>query len=121
MARTVEINGTTYTVPELDFNAVAELSENGVDIFSRKNGKKNALQLIRGIAAWIMGTDVDEAGTEIGEHIIANGELPPLMDILREEIETSNFLNALRGKSEKEGTLSKIPQDHKRKATKTGD
>ena len=115
MARTIEINGNTYDVPELNFNAIAELSENGVDIFDRKSGKKSVLQVSRGIAAWIIGTDVDSAGDEIQEHLIENGELPPLVDTLREEIEKSVFIKRLLEKRAKAEEV-KTPQDHKRKA-----
>ena len=118
MAKTIEINGTVYEVPELDFNAIAELSENGVDILSRKIAKKSALTVARGVAAWIMGTDVEEAGREIQDHMLEYGELPPVIEILREEVNNSVFIKKLSEKRNGQ-TLRKTPQDHKRKQTKT--
>ena len=114
MAKTVEINGTVYDVPELNFNAIAELAENGIDIFDRKVGKKSTLSVVRGIAAWIMGCDVEEAGNEIQAHMIENGDLPPIIDLFREEVNNSVFIKKLVEKKAR-----KEPQDHKRKATKT--
>ena len=114
MAKTVEINGTVYDVPELNFNAIAELAENGIDIFDRKVGKKSTLSIVRGIAAWIMGCDVEEAGNEIQAHMIENGDLPPIIDLFREEVNNSVFIKKLVEKKAR-----KEPQDHKRKATKT--
>ena len=110
MASKVTINDKVYPVPELDFNAVCELNELGVDIMNAKAMRKNALIAARAIVAWIMDADVEEAGMEIQEHIVGGGGLEEIFEAFNAAVSSSGFFTAMGNR--------KTPQDHKRKATK---
>lgn len=112
--KNVTINGKEYDVPELDNNAIIELADNGLDIFSKSFKKKSTLSAARAIIAWIEGIDVEDAGEEMQNHIINGGDLQELLEAFNTAIGESGFINALmtRAKAERTGVA---PQDHRRK------
>ena len=107
----VTINDNVYTVPELSFNAVCDLAEYGVDIMNPKAMRKNAVNAARGIAAWIMDMDIEEAGIEIQNHVIGGGTLDVIFEAFSTAVNESGFFEAMKER--------KVPQDHKKKAVKT--
>ena len=110
MANKVTINDVVYEVPELDFNAVCELQELGVNIMNPKAMRRNAVNAARAIVAWIMNTEVEDAGVEIQEHIIGGGSLEVIFEAFSTAVSNSGFFSAMQNR--------KTPQDHKRKAQK---
>ena len=114
MAKKLVINGTEYEYPEMDFNAICDLQENGVDVFNPKTMSKKPILTARAIVAWALGVDVEEAGEEIQKHIINGGNLDGLFTGFFEVVEESGFFKSLKGRNEK--TVE--PQDHKRKQQK---
>ena len=111
----VKINGRSYQVPELTFNAVVDLSAAGIDISQLKDMHKKPFVMVRGIAAWIMGVDPDVAGNVIQDFVIKGGDMAALFNDLfvafSEAIDKSGFLHAFPTEE-----TPKIPQDHKKKA-----
>lgn len=105
----VTINDNVYTVPELSFNAVCDLAEYGVDIMNPKAMKKNAVNAARGIAAWIMDCEVEEAGVEIQNHVIGGGNLDVIFEAFSTAVNESGFFEAM---NKRKGVT---PQDHKKK------
>lgn len=109
---TVTINGREYKVPELDFNAVCELEERGVNILNLGENVKVA-SMVRGVAAWIMGTDLKTASAEIQGHIQNGGNIMDILDALNESADESGFF-----KQGQQASQKKIPMDHQRKGNK---
>ena len=117
MARTITINGQSYPVPEVDFNAVCELQERGVDVMNPKSIRKRHIPVARAIVAWIMDTDVEEAGIEIQEHILNGGDLAPIFEGFWKEVEESNFFKSLQ-KKEKGAKVELLDHQKKQRAVK---
>ena len=115
MAKKIKIAGTTYDVPELDFNGVSDLADNGVDLFSPKIKRKSAVSIARAVVAWITDSDLDEAGDILQNHIVNGGDVAEITEAFNEAVEKSNFILALKNRTEK--TMAGI-QDHKKKQTK---
>jgi len=112
MARTIEINGRKYKFPEIDFNAVCDLADNGVDIMNPKTIIKKPIPAARAIVAWILDTDIETAGAEIQSHILSGGDLAPIFEAMNSEVEESGFFKSLL-KREESAKLNL--QDHKKK------
>ena len=116
---TVTINGKTYKIPELDFNAVCELEENGICLLNMDRKDRKIATMIRGLVAWIMGTDVETASEEIQNHISGGGDIGEVMTKVTQAINESSFFKR-RGTSEEEETVTEFPQnrEQRRKAEK---
>lgn len=97
------INENRYDIPELDFDAVCELEENGVDLLAMNKNNPKLATMVRGFTAWIMGCDSKTASEEIEEHIANGGSLADILTSVSRAIESSGFFNQ-RGR--------KQPQDH---------
>jgi len=109
----VTINDVVYTVPELNFNAVCTLAEAGVDIMNTKAMRKNVVNSARGIVAWIMDVEPEEAGNEIEQHVINGGTIDTIFEAFGKAVDESGFFSAMRE------SKKVVPQDHKRKAAKS--
>ena len=110
MSNTIILANKTYDIPELDFNAVCELSERGVDILDSKSFTKNPIIAARNITAWMTKTSVIDAGNIIQEHVIDGGDIADIFNAFNEAIEASGFIHSLQARGVKK------PQDRKRKA-----
>ena len=113
---TVEINGTVYRFPELDFNAVCDLQESGVDVLNPKAMKRKPITIARAILAWVMDEDLETAGREIQRHVINGGDVSAIFDGFFKAVEESGFMKSLSAKANagrEEKTVEL--QDHKRK------
>ena len=108
---TLVINEREYDVPELDFNAVCDLADRGIDILNTNTMQKNALGTARGFCAWVMGVDTATAGREIQQHILNGGDIATIIDAFTKAVEESGFFNAISNRMP-------APQDHKRKVRK---
>lgn len=115
MKRTVVINNTEYDVPEINYNALCDLAEYGVDILNPKQMRKSTISSARAIVAWITDSDVETAGELIQAHMIAGNGITEIFDAFTQAVEDSDFFKALR---KQEGKLPVQPQDHKRKTTR---
>lgn len=109
----VVINGKSYKVPEMDFNAVCELEERGVNILNLGENVKVA-SMVRGVAAWIMRTDLKTASAEIQGHIQNGGNIMDILDALNEAADESGFFK----QGQEQASQKKIPMDHQRKQNK---
>ena len=108
----VEINEKEYQVPEVNFNAVCDLSECGVDIFNTKTLTKKPIVAARAIVSWIIGEDIEVAGTEVQNHILKGYDLAPIFKAFNEAVTESGFIKSLLKKQE--GKKPKEPQDHRK-------
>jgi hypothetical protein len=92
-----KINGKEYVTKELDFNAVCDLEEMGVNI---TNIEKNALTVVRGYVAFCGNMNVEEAGKEIQAHVLSGGGLDEVIEIVNEQMTSSDFFRSLNERAE---------------------
>ena len=112
MNNQVTINGRTYDVPEMDFNAICDLEERGINLLSLESGTPKIATMIRGLAAWIMGTDQRTAAVEIQKHIEAGGSIVEIMEAVNGALSESGFFKQGQENSPKK------PMDHQRASRK---
>ena len=102
----VIINGNKYDIPEVDFDAVCELEEMGVNLLAQNKEKPQIATIVRGFSAWIMGVDVQTASREIESHIANGGNVLDILSKVTDAVTNSGFFAQNRQKQ---------PQDHKSK------
>ena len=107
----VTINGKEYTIPEMDFNAVCELEENGVELLNINSRHPKIATTLRGLVAWVMGADAATASKEISAHIAGGGNIMDIMDPITTEMSRTGFF----GQKTAETKVAKYPQDHQKK------
>lgn len=111
MATFVTINGEEYQIPKLNFDAVCELEERGVNLLGMSGKDMKLATTTRGLIAWIMDTDLKTASREIEGHIQSGGDLAEIFTAISTAMEESGFL------SQNRKNVKKYPQDHQRKET----
>jgi len=100
---TVTVNGKTYTLKGIDFNAICELEDLGVDLNSARS---KSMSLIRALLAYHGNMTPDEAGAEIMSHLQNGGkfdDFAPMADHLGK----SDFFRLFSANKETEVTASK--------------
>ena len=107
MAKFVTINGEEYQIPKMDFDAVCDLEERGVNLLGMSSKDMKLATTVRGIVAWIMDTDVKTASKEIEGHLRNGGDLAEIFTAVSSAMEDGGFLSRKRE--------PKVPQDHQRK------
>lgn len=91
---TFKLNGKEYKAKELDYNAVCDLQDLGVDI--SKLGSNIGLSEIRAIIAVVtFNGDTRKSGNLIGEHLVSGGTFEEVVDIVAKLVEESGFFQAL--------------------------
>jgi hypothetical protein len=106
----VTINGREYTIPEVDFDAVCELEEKGVDLLAADAKHPKIAITLRGIVAWIMGVPEKVASREIMEHIQNGGNIIEILNTVTEAMQDSGFFG-----QRETANVMRMPQDHQRK------
>ena len=106
----VTINGREYTIPEVDFDAVCELEEKGVDLLAADAKHPKLAITLRGIVAWIMGVPEKVASREIMEHIQNGGNIIEILNTVTEAMQDSGFFG-----QRETANVTRMPQDHQRK------
>ncbi len=87
----ITINEREYEIPQVNFDAICELEENGVKLVGVNAKDMKLLSTIRGLAAWIMGVDTATASRELEEHILGGGDITEIMTAFMKEAEKSGF------------------------------
>ena len=105
----VTINGKEYTIPEVDFDAVCELEERGVDLLAADAKHPKLAITLRGIVAWIMGVDERSASREIMDHIRDGGSIIDILNGVTTAMQDSGFFG-----QKKTANVTQIPQDHQK-------
>lgn len=106
----VTINGREYTIPEVDFDAVCELEEKGVDLLAADAKHPKLAITLRGIVAWIMGVPEKVASREIMGHIQNGGNIIEILNAVTEAMQDSGFFG-----QRETANVTRMPQDHQRK------
>lgn len=87
----VMLNGKEYKAKDLDFNAMCELEDMGIDLMSQDAGKKG-LNTIRTMLAVILSMDELQAGKLITSHIKRGGNIEDINHIINKALEDGGFL-----------------------------
>lgn len=99
MNRLFTINGKQYKAIPFDFNLACDLSEMGI---SMELLASQPMVTIRGYFACVLGGNKELAGRELGQHIVNGGNFDDLMAAISEEMEKSDFFQALAKTSQTE-------------------
>ena len=99
----MKINGTEYTMPELNFNTMCKLEDMGVSLTEMD---QKVLTTVRGFLALAMDDDMEKAGMEIEQHLASGGSLDPLMESINKAVNESGFFRALSQSQEKGNAAS---------------
>ena len=97
--RTFTINGKRYNAKPFDFNVVCDLEENGVALTDMQ---KKPMSMARAYFALCYNGSSEDAGKEIQAHVIAGGNFNDIYKVMAEEMEESDFFQALKSEAEQE-------------------
>lgn len=100
---TFTINNETITAKEFTFNALCDLEDMGID-FSNAIVHKPRIAM-RAYLAYCKGISLDESGKMIEKHIINGGDLTEMNKAILENLEKSDFFNALIAKAKAEAAI----------------
>ena len=95
--RTFVINGKRYTAKPFDFNTVCDLEENGVPL---QEMSQKPMSMVRAYFALCFKGNREDAGKEIQAHVIGGGDFNELYKVMGEEMNESDFFQALNKKTE---------------------
>ena len=110
MSRFFVINGKRYTAKPFDFNTVCDLEDNGVSLAEMS---QKPMSMARAYFALCFNGSKELAGKEIQEHVKAGGDFNELYRVMGDEMNESDFFQALK-KDENEET----PEMEKKEAKK---
>lgn len=96
-----KVNGKEYVAKELDFNAMCDLEEMGVDV---TNAGKAPMSMIRGYLAFCGNMSAEDAGKEMNAHIISGNKFDDIMVAMQEQMDNSDFFRSLNKKKEEKTT-----------------
>lgn len=87
----VTINEKEYRIPEVDFDAICRLEENGVYLLNMDRKNPKTATMLRGIVAWIMDVEPERASKEIQEHIQNGGDIGEILNAVTRAVTHSGF------------------------------
>ena len=99
MKRFFTINDKRYAAKPFDFNTVCDLEDNGVTV---QELTKKPMSMARAYFALCLNGDKVKAGQEIQEHITKGGDFTELYKVIGDELNDSDFFQALNQKQEQE-------------------
>lgn len=97
--RTFVINGKRYTAKPFDFNTVCDLEDNGVSLSEMS---KKPMSMARAYFALCFNGSKEDAGREIEAHVKAGGDFTTLYQTMGDEMNESDFFQALNKKETEE-------------------
>ncbi len=92
MSRFFTLNGKRYQAKPFTFNTVCDLEDNGVSLAEMT---KKPMSMARAYVALCLNGDKEKAGIEIQEHIKAGGKFDEIYTVMGEEMNESDFFQAL--------------------------
>lgn len=108
------INNQTYIAKPFDFNLVCDLEDMGIQL--TQVGTK-ATSLIRAYFGVCSGLDKDSAGSELQEHVLNGGTFEEISEVIRHELDNSDFFRKLNENQETETPEDAEEQTEKGKKT----
>ncbi len=100
----MKINGKEYKIPELNFNTMCILEDQGVSLTSMD---EKMLSTVRGFVSLAMGGDFDRAGDEIEAHLANGGNFDEIIKEIEGAVKESGFFRALSKNQTQGNTTSK--------------
>lgn len=97
--RTFVINGKRYNAKPFDFNTVCDLEDNGVSLSEMS---KKPMSMARAYFALCFNGSKEDAGREIEAHVKAGGDFTTLYQTMGDEMNESDFFQALNKKETEE-------------------
>lgn len=110
--RTFTVNGKRYNAKPFDFNTVCDLEDSGVALTEMS---KKPMSMARAYFAICLGGDTEKAGQEIQAHVVNGGNLNEIYTIMGEEMNESDFFQALNQKTEQDAQTVEIEEKKKTK------
>lgn len=104
------INGKKYNAVPFDFNTICDLEEAGVSI---QEMQKKPMAMLRAYFGICGGLSNEDAGREIQNHVISGGNFNELYKIMGEEMNESDFFQALSKKAKEDATEEDAPKGKK--------
>ena len=99
--KTFTVNNKEYKSKPFDFNLVCDLEDMGI---SMREMNKKQMATMRAYFALCAGMSNEQAGKEMEAHVIAGGNFEGITISLNEEMDKSNFFQALIKTAEEETT-----------------
>ena len=112
MSRFFTINEKRYQAKPFDFNTVCDLEDNGVSL---QDMSKKPMSMARAYFALCLNGDKEKAGKEIQEHVMHGGDFNDLYTAMGEELNESDFFQALNQKQNEETPEVEIKEEKKAK------
>lgn len=94
--RRFTVNGKTYTARAFDFNTVCDLEDAGVSLEAME---EKPVSMIRAYFALCSGMGAADAGKQIELHLIGGGKMDDILNVMKEELNESDFFRALKKKA----------------------
>lgn len=110
--RTFTINGKRYNAKPFDFNTVCDLEDSGVALSEMT---KKPMSMARAYFAICLDGDTEKAGQEIQAHVISGGNLNELYTVMGNEMNDSDFFQALNKKTEQDAQTVESEKEKKTK------
>lgn len=111
--KSIVLNGQTYNIPEMTFEQICRLEENGVYLLNINRKDRNVASMLRGIVAWIIDAEPEVASATIQAHLEKGGRIDDILIAVREAMEESGFFGSKQARQEK--PARPMLQDHQRK------
>ena len=111
------IAGKEYEIPEITFEEICRLEENGIYLLNMDPKQRNVATILRGLVAWIMDVEPEQASEVIQEHIQNGGNIIDILDKVYEAIADAGFFGQNAGQ-EQSGQVTQIPNREQRRRNK---
>lgn len=111
--KSIVLNGQSYDIPEMTFEQICRLEENGVYLLNLNRKDRNVASMLRGIVAWIMDAEPEVASATIQAHLENGGRIDDILVAVREAMENSGFFGKTQARQEE--PARPMLQDHQRK------
>lgn len=97
--KTFEINGKVYHAKPIDFNAICDLEDLGLDVSDIFNKQMKGA---RAYLAFCGGMDVESAGLEIQAHVISKKNINDIIEAMQNAVIESDFFRPFTQGAEEE-------------------
>lgn len=109
--KTFTINGKEYKSKMMDFNFMCDLEDMGVSVVDMEG--KN-MSLVRGYLGLCAGISKESAGKEIQAHLISGGKFDEIMEVIKYEMDNSDFFQGLNQTAEAENAENQTAETEER-------
>ena len=87
-----KLNDVEYKVKDLDFNAICELEDEGINLMDENIMATRGMNNLRTILSFVLDRPKFETGQIISEHLKSGGRIEDLNKIITISLENGGFL-----------------------------